>query len=85
MGPLWKYKTKRMGTCQVQTNDYPEAGGRIQIPVPTGEAAITYNYRLADTRNLNDSVPEYSEVPENKLGFDIKLDMVVGCGLKVHG
>jgi hypothetical protein len=57
---------------------YPEAGGRIQIPVLTGEAAITYNYRIADTRNLNESIPEFSKVPENKLGFDIKLDLGVG-------
>jgi hypothetical protein len=71
--------TKPRGWEPVGTNSrYPEAGGRIQIPVPTGEAAITYNYRIADTRDLNAAIPEFSRVHENKLGFDIKLDMVVG-------
>jgi hypothetical protein len=78
---LWSLygNTKPRGWEPSGTNNhYPEAGGRIQIPVPTGEAAITYNYRIADTRSLNASIPEYSEVPENKLGFDIKLDLEVG-------
>ncbi len=71
--------TKPRGWEPAGTNSrYPEAGGRVQIPVPTGEAAITYNYRISDTRKLNASIPEFSEVPENKLGFDIKLDLVVG-------
>lgn len=71
--------TKPRGWEPFGTNKrYPEAGGRIQLPVPTGEAAITYNYRIADARNLYGQIPDYSEVSENKLGFDIKLDMVVG-------
>lgn len=71
--------TKPRGWEHVGTNKhYPEAGGRIQVPVSSGEAAITYNYRIADTRNLSELFPSYSEVSENKLGFDIKLDMVVG-------
>jgi hypothetical protein len=75
--------TKPRGWEQYGTNKhYPEAGGRIQIPVPTGEAAITYNYRIADTRNFEVSNPTLSEVSENKLGFDIKLDMVVGLWLE---
>jgi hypothetical protein len=59
-------------------NHYPEAGGRIQLPVPKGEAAITYHHRVADTRNLGSLVPYYPEVPENRIGFDIKLDLAVG-------
>jgi hypothetical protein len=71
--------TKPRGWESFGTNKhYPEAGGRIQIPVPTGEAAITYNYRIADTRNFIGLNQAYSEVSENKLGFDIKLDMIVG-------
>jgi hypothetical protein len=58
--------------------NYPEAGGRIQLPLSKGEAALSYNYRIADTRNLNGIVAPFSEIRENKLGFDIKLDLVVG-------
>lgn len=57
---------------------YPEGGGRIQIPVPGGEAAVTYHHRIADTRGLGEIIPSYSEVHENRFGFDIKLDIVVG-------
>ena len=57
---------------------FPEAGGRIQLPVPRGEVAVTYHHRTADTRNMGDLVTHYSEVPENRFGFDMKLDLVVG-------
>ena len=61
---------------------YPELGGRIQLPVPAGEAALSYHYRIADTRNLGELVPDYSEVGENRIGFDIKLDLVAGFWLE---
>ena len=52
------------------------------MPVPAGEAALTYHHRVADTRNLNGVIPEFSEVGENKVGFDIKLDLIVGFWLE---
>lgn len=58
--------------------NYPEAGGRIQLPVPKGEVALTFHHRIADTRNISVFIPEFSKVPENKIGFDMKLDLVVG-------
>ncbi len=60
---------------------YPELGGRVQIPIPKGEMGFSYNYRIADTRNLATMIPSVlpiSIVPENKAGFDVKVDMVVG-------
>ena len=60
------------------SNHYPEIGGRVQLPVSVGEMGVSYNYRIADTRKLEGIVPSFSEVPENRIGFDIKLDMVVG-------
>lgn len=57
---------------------FPEIGGRFQVPVPKGEAAISYHYRVADTRNINEMIPRYDQVSENRIGFDIKLDMVTG-------
>jgi hypothetical protein len=58
--------------------NFPEIGGRIQLPVPGGEAGLTYHYRIADTRNLNETVLQYSEAHENRIGFDIKMDLVAG-------
>ena len=59
-------------------NNYPETGGRIQIPVPAGEAALSYHHRVADTRNPAGIIAPFSEVGENRIGFDMKLDLVVG-------
>jgi hypothetical protein len=61
---------------------YPEIGGRIQIPVPAGEAALTYHHRMADTGNPGRVVPYYNNVSENRIGFDMKLDMVIGFWLE---
>jgi hypothetical protein len=78
---LWTLygNTKPRGWEFSGTNkSYPELGGRIQLPVPSGEIALTYHHRIADTRNLSPLIPEYNKVPENKIGFDMKLDLVVG-------
>ncbi len=63
----------------MKTNkNYPEFGGRLQLPVPAGEAAISYNHRVADSRDLDGIVPVFNEIPENKIGIDAKWDMLVG-------
>lgn len=61
---------------------YPEVGGRVQVPVPRGEAALTYNYRVADSRDIDVSIPAFSEISENKIGFDIKLDLLFGLWIE---
>jgi hypothetical protein len=50
----------------------------LPISVPAGEAAISYHHRIADTRNAGGTIPSFSVVNENRLGFDIKLDLVAG-------
>jgi hypothetical protein len=57
---------------------HPEFGGRIQVPVPKGEAALSYHYRTANTGNLEGIDPAISEAAENRIGLDFKLDMVTG-------
>lgn len=78
---LWSLygNNKPRGWDRAGTNSrYPELGGRIQLPLPKGEAALSYNWRIADTRDLGEMIKPYSEVPENRLGFDIRLDLVTG-------
>lgn len=58
--------------------NYPEFGGRIQVPVPLGEAALSFHHRRVDTRNMALILPAYSIMPENRLGFDIKIDWLAG-------
>ncbi len=58
--------------------DYPEFGGRVQHPVPGGEAAVSYHFRMADTKGLGGGIPSWSEIPENRIGLDGKWDAGIG-------
>ncbi|MCB9286497.1 MAG: hypothetical protein H6560_04200 [Lewinellaceae bacterium] len=57
----------------------PEFGGRVQYPIPHGEAGFSYHHRQADTRGLNNSIPAFARASENRFGVDVKLDLAVGC------
>ena len=56
----------------------PEFGGRIQMPIPSGEAALTYHYRQADSRRREEVMPVPSGIPEHRIGFDARVDVEVG-------
>jgi len=78
---LWALygNNKAKGWEWAKTNStYPEFGGRIQVPIPLGEAAFSYHHRVADLRETGMIVPDYSEAPENRFGIDAKLDWIVG-------
>jgi hypothetical protein len=59
---------------------WPELGGRIQIPVFTGEIAGTYHFRQADFREsgIYDTITYQDPVNENRIGMDGKFDLLVG-------
>jgi len=65
------------------SQNIPEWGGRIQLPIPSGEAALTYHHRQADSRNREEWMPGYSHIPEHRLGADVRVD--VGVGLWAEG
>lgn len=58
----------------------PEFGGRFQTPLFTGEIALSYHHRVANTEGT--IPPEYQtsnyKVPENRIGIDGKWDVGVG-------
>jgi hypothetical protein len=56
----------------------PEAGGRLQVPAGSGEAALTYHYRTADSRQLPEAEIQFERIPENRLGFDARFDNIIG-------
>jgi hypothetical protein len=67
----------------IRTNSsIPEFGGRIQFPVSLGEAALSYHRRVADSRNMGEYIPDYSEIQENRIGLDAKWDLLVGIWLE---
>jgi len=56
----------------------PEFGGRLQLPLPSGEIAFSYHHRVADSRDLSNTVFSYERIPENKIGIDAKWDLKTG-------
>jgi hypothetical protein len=59
----------------------PEFGGRVQLPVLSGDLAFTYHHRYADhSHDALTSIPAEELVfPENKFGLDGKWD--IGAGI----
>jgi hypothetical protein len=56
-----------------------EFGGRVQLPLYTGEVAATYHHRTADpTVVLPDSITLGEQAAENRFGLDAKIDLVLG-------
>ena len=62
----------------------PEFGGRIQQPVSRGEVALSYHHREADFSAWYDTIPYEGEThfPEDKIGFDVKMDLEAGLWLE---
>lgn len=57
----------------------PEFGFRVQLPIPGGELATTYHYRVADAGEVF-HIPhgEKPHIREKRLALDGKFDYVVG-------
>lgn len=58
--------------------EIPEFGGRLQTPIPAGEAAISYHHRTATTEAPLSALYPFEKIPENRIGLDTKLDVIVG-------
>jgi len=54
----------------------PEFGGRVQLPVPKGEVALTYHHRTVGGSAGFPGMPR--TYPEDRVGFDGKWDLGVG-------
>ncbi|MGB0895833.1 MAG: hypothetical protein ACPGU9_05705 [Flavobacteriaceae bacterium] len=55
----------------------PEFGGRVQLPIPKGEIALSYHHRTATSEGAL-IVPDYEKIPENRFGIDGKWDVEIG-------
>lgn len=58
----------------------PEFGGRIQLPLLSGEFALTYHRRLLNISNQfpENYFPKQSNIVENRIGIDGKWDVEIG-------
>lgn len=64
-----------LGTSKYQ----PEFGGRFQVPIIIGEAALTFHHRLVNDTDLSDVFElNFDKYSENRIGFDTKVDWIVG-------
>ncbi len=59
------------------SRSFPELGGRLQLPLPSGEGALSYHFRKA-----NASAYQLKEIPENRFGLDVRFDVTVGLWLE---
>jgi hypothetical protein len=60
-----------------------EYGGRLQIPIGIGEAALSFHHREADPdRVLPDSLSTGRTFPENRIALDTKVDLAIGLWLE---
>lgn len=60
-----------------------ELGGRIQLPVPKGEAGFTWHHRRMDPGRGAFALPGARPASEDRIAFDGKWDL--GIGLWVEG
>lgn len=64
--------------------DKPEFGGRLQIPMFTGEAGVSYHYRQLELGGIMPVIPPgvKTSTSENRIAFDGKWDIGVGFWLE---
>lgn len=79
---LWAlYPSDKPKTWEItRTNaKIPEAGGRVQLPVFSGEIGLSYHHRITDTRENPAGLAQVARMPENRFGIDGRWD--AGAGL----
>jgi len=66
------------------TKDTVEYGGRMQLPLLTGELGLTYHHRRIDLVPAPGAPPPLSteRVPESRVGLDGKWDLGIGLWLE---
>lgn len=78
---LWAlYGNKDAKTWEIgnTSQERPEFGGRLQLPVPKGEVAFTYHNRQVDKSDMGQVPAIFEIVSENRFGLDGKWDLGVG-------
>ncbi len=71
-------KTKGWEVFPTRKNSV-EYGGRLQVPLFTGEMAASYHHRTADpSLVIPDSISNGSASSENRIALDTKFDLLVG-------
>ncbi len=64
------------------TKNKIEIGGRLQFPMEIGEMALSYHQRKVDFTQILPEFSNFDEIHDYRIGFDTKLDVVVGLWLE---
>ncbi len=75
---LYGNKSSRPWETGYTNHNIPEFGGRFQNPLFSGETGVTYHFRNAGTIDWDAETPEFSKIPEHRIGIDGRFDAVVG-------
>jgi hypothetical protein len=62
--------------------DTPEFGGRLQVPIPSGEIALAYHRREVEGPELASPMPALADFPECRVAIDGRWDVRVGLWLE---
>lgn len=73
---LWGNRQIRMWETNKTSKDWPELGGRVQSPLLTGDAALSYHFRMSELFAEAGSDPK--DAAEHRFGIDGKWDVGVG-------
>lgn len=60
----------------------PEWGGRLQLPLFTGEIGLSYHHREAESVDNELFLPAYSGISEHRMGVDLRMDYTLGMWLE---
>jgi hypothetical protein len=77
---LWGNRVKRGWDLTSTSINAPEFGGRLQLPLLSGEAGLSYHHRKAENLNISQalSTDTLGFHSENKIGIDGKWTLVAG-------
>ncbi len=79
---LYKNKAPRGWEFIEHNKKLPEFGTRVQFPLKNSEIGFSYHHNLLDSRSLNGLFIPLEKIPENKFGFDLKIDWFIGIWLE---
>jgi hypothetical protein len=81
---LWGNEKTKGWELVPSATKIPEFGGRIQLPVPKGEGAISFHHRSADLTGVINPVNIHSSTiyPEDRFGLDGKWDLGIGLWME---
>lgn len=75
---LWGNQQLKMWETTKTNQSWPELGGRMQSPLLSGDAALSYHFRMSESSIGDASGSDPDNAAEHRFGIDGKWDVGVG-------